>query len=107
MIRKLIVGLTASFIAASFADGARAEQQPPPSPELIKEVQSRLFELGYVVWPDGNWDDRTKAAIKNWHQITKRPISDVMSDDDVAYLRTAPPAKPWGGVVYDSKGHYR
>jgi hypothetical protein len=108
MIRKLIVSLTASFVAAaSLPAGARAEQTPPPSPELIKEIQSRLFDLGYIVWPDGNWDDRTRAAVKTWHQLTNRPVSDAMSADDVAYLRTLPPNKVWGGVVYDSKGHYR
>ena len=85
--------------------GARAEA--PPSHELIKEIQSRLFELGYMVWPDGNWDERTKAAIKGWHQNVNRSGTDAMSDDDVAYLRTMPPSKVWGGVVYDSKGHYR
>jgi hypothetical protein len=53
------------------------------------------------------WDDRTKAAIKNWHQRTNRPMSNVMSGDDMAYLRTAIPSKSWGGVVYDSKGRYR
>jgi len=108
VIRKLIVGFTASFIAAaSLPAGALAEQPPPPSPELTKEIQSRLFDLGYVVWPDGNWDERTKAAVRAWHQLAKRPVSDVMSDDDVAYLRTLTPNKVWGGVVYDSKGHYR
>jgi len=108
MIRKLIVSLTASFIAAtSVPTGARAEQTPPPAPELVKEIQSRLFDLGYVVWPDGNWDDRTKAAVKTWHQFTNRPVSDAMSADDVAYLHILPPNKVWGGVVYDSKGHYR
>jgi hypothetical protein len=106
MIRNLIVSLTAGFIAAaSLPAGACAEA--PPSPELIKEVQSRLFDLGYVVWPDGNWDDRTKTAVKTWHQITNQPVSDAMSADDLAYLRTMPPNKVWGGVVYDSKGHYR
>jgi hypothetical protein len=30
-----------------------------------------------------------------------------MSADDVVYLRTLPPNEVWGGVVYDSKGHYR
>jgi hypothetical protein len=106
MIRNLLVSLTAAFIAAaSLSAGAVAET--PPSPELIKEIQSRLFDLGYIIWPDGNWDDRTKAAVKTWHQFTNRPVSDAMSTDDVAYLRTLPPNKVWGGVVYDSKGHYR
>ena len=106
MIRHLIVGLAAGFIAAaSLPAGARAEA--PPSPELVKEIQSRLFDLGFMVWPDGNWDDRTKAAVKAWHQRANRPGTDAMSDDDVAYLRTLPPNKVWGGVVYDAKGHYR
>jgi peptidoglycan hydrolase-like protein with peptidoglycan-binding domain len=106
MIRKLIVSLTASFVAAaSLPAGARAEA--PPAPELVKEIQSRLFDLGYIVWPDGNWDDRTKAAVKAFHQLANRPGSDEMSADDVAYLRTPSPNKVWGGVVYDSKGHYR
>jgi hypothetical protein len=108
MIRKLVVSLTASWmIVAGLPTDARAEQPPPPSPELVKEIQSRLFDLGYVAWPDGKWDDRTQTAIKNWHQDTNRPISNVMSDDDVAYLRTAKPHRIWGGVVYDSKGRYR
>jgi len=106
MIRHLIVGLAAGFIAgASLPAGARAEA--PPSREIVKEIQSRLFDLGFMVWPDGNWDDRTKAAVKAWHQRANRPGTDAMSDDDVAYLRTLPPNKVWGGVVYDAKGHYR
>lgn len=105
MIRNLIVSLTAGFMAAaSLPAGALAEQPPPPSPELINEIQSRLFDLGYIVWPDGNWDERTRAAVGAWHQLTKRPASDVMSDGDVAYLRNLKPNKVWGGVVYDSKG---
>src|ERR1700744_728044 len=109
MIRKFAVSLYAGWIvAAAFPAAALAQQEaPPPAPELVKEIQARLFDLNYVVWPDGNWDDRTRAAIKGWHQITNRPISNAMSDDDVAYLRTASPPKIWGGVVYDSKGHYR
>jgi peptidoglycan hydrolase-like protein with peptidoglycan-binding domain len=108
MIRKLIVSLAAGFIAAAgLPAGARAEQTPPPSPELIKEIQSRLFDLGYMAWPDGNWDDRTKAAVKAWHQRANRPGTEAMSADDVAYLRTLPPNKVWRGVVYDSKCHYR
>jgi hypothetical protein len=110
MIRKLVVSLlAASVVGASLPAEALAQQkeQPPPAPELVKEIQSRLFDLNYVIWPDGNWDDRTRAAIKGWHQNTNRPISDAMSDDDVAYLRTASPLKVWGGVAYDSKGHYR
>jgi len=108
MIRKLTVSLAAIWMMVTgLPAGARAEQPPPPSPELLKEIQSRLFDLNYIVWPDGNWDDRTQAAIRNWHQVTSRPISNVMSDDDMAYLRTASPPKTWGGVVYDSKGHYR
>jgi hypothetical protein len=108
MIRKLFVSMTASFIVAtSVPTGARAEQTPPPSPELIKEIQSKLFDLGYMAWPDGNWDDRTKAAVKAWHQVANRPGLDAVSADDIAYLRTLPPNKVWGGVVYDSKGHYR
>lgn len=109
MIRKLVVSLCAGWIVGmSFPAAALAQKEPPPpAPELVKEIQSRLFDLNYVVWPDGNWDDRTKAAVKGWHQTTNRPISDAMSDDDVAYLRTASPPKVWGGVVYDSKGRYR
>ena len=106
MIRKLILSLAAGFIAtAGLAAGARAEG--PSSPDVAKDIQSRLFDLGYIVWPDGNWDDRTKAAVKTFHQITNRPGSDSMSDEDIAFLRTQSPDKPWGGVVYDSKGHYR
>ncbi len=106
MIRNLIVSLAAGFIAAaSLPAGARAEA--PPSPELVKEIQSRLFELGFMVWPDGNWDDRTKAAVKAWHQRANRPGTDAMSNDDLTYLRSLPPNKLWGGVVYDAKGHYR
>jgi peptidoglycan hydrolase-like protein with peptidoglycan-binding domain len=111
MIRKLTVSFATSFIAAaSLTAGAlaqNAQQEAPPAPELVKEIQSRLFELNYTVWPDGNWDDRTKAAIRSWHQIANRPVSNVMSDDDMAYLRKATPYKVWGGVIYDSKGHYR
>jgi hypothetical protein len=108
MIRKLIVSFVAICIAAAILPtGARAEHPPAPSPGLLKEIQTRLFDLNYIVWPDGNWDDRTQAAIKTWHQVTNRPISNVMSDDDVAYLRTAKQYKTWGGVVYDSKGRYR
>jgi hypothetical protein len=52
MIRKLLVSLTAGFIAAaSLPAGSYAEQAPPP--ELVKEIQSRLFDLGYMAWPDG------------------------------------------------------
>src|ERR1700761_6046779 len=108
VIRRLLARSTAGFImAASLLSGARAQQTPPPAPELVKEIQSRLFDLGYLAWPDGNWDDRTKAAVKTWHQRTNRPGSDAMSADDIAYLRTLPPSKVWGGVIYDSKGHYR
>jgi hypothetical protein len=111
MIRKLVAGLTASFVAATSlpidALAQNAQQEAPPPSELIREIQQRLFDLNYVVWPDGNWDDRTKAAIKSWHQTTNRPMSNVMSGDDMAYLRTATPSKSWGGVVYDSKGRYR
>ena len=108
MIRRLIVCLTASFIAAtSLPTGARAEQTPPPPPELVKEIQSKLFDLGYVVWPDGNWDDRTKAAVKAWHQRANRPGADAISADDAAFLRTMQTNTVWGGVVFDSKGHYR
>jgi hypothetical protein len=105
MIRKLIV----SFIVATSLSGALAQnaQKAPPSAEMIKEIQSRLFDLNYAIWPDGNWDDRTKAAIRSWHQIANRPMSNVMSDDDMAYLRAATPYKVWGGVIYDSRGHYR
>jgi peptidoglycan hydrolase-like protein with peptidoglycan-binding domain len=106
MIRNLIVSLTAGFIAAaSLPAGARAEAAP--SPELVKEIQSRLFDLGFMVWPDGNWDDRTKAAVKAWHQRANRPGTDAMSNDDLINLRTLPPNKVWGGAVYDAKGHYR
>jgi hypothetical protein len=108
MIRNLVVSFAMGWIAAvNLPTGALAQQPATPSPELVKEIQTRLFDLNYVVWPDGNWDDRTQAAIKSWHRITNRPGSNVMSDDDVAYLRTAKPFKTWGGVVYDSKGHYR
>jgi hypothetical protein len=108
MIRHLVAGLAASSIAAAgLASGALAQQQQPPSPELVRDIQSRLFELSYKVWPDGNWDERTQAAIRSWHQVTHRPLSNVMSDDDVAYLRTASPYKSWGGVIYDAKGRYR
>ena len=111
MIRHLIVSIAVSLIAAMSVPAAalaqNAQPQSPPSPELVKEIQSRLFELNYAVWPDGNWDDRTKAAVKSWHQITNRPMSDAMSADDMAYLRTAIPYKIWGGVVYDSRGRYR
>jgi hypothetical protein len=108
MIRHLVVSLVVGWIAAAgLSSGAFAQQPAPPSPELVKEIQSRLFDLNYLVWPDGNWDDRTQAAIKSWHQVTHRPVSTVMSDDDVAYLRTATPYKAWGGAVYDSKGRYR
>jgi hypothetical protein len=111
MIREFFAGLTASFVAATSlpveALAQNAQQEAPPSSELIREIQQRLFDLNYIVWPDGNWDDRTKAAIKNWHQTTNRPLSNVMSGDDMAYLRTATPSKDWGGVVYDSKGRYR
>lgn len=111
MIRHRMVSLTASLLAAAgLAAGAlaqTAQQDAPPSPEQTKEIQSRLFDLNYAVWPDGNWDERTRAAVRSWHQVTKRPPSSVMSPDDMAYLRTASPNKVWGGVVYDSKGHYR
>src|ERR1700761_3389101 len=106
MIRKLVVSFFAGWIVLPAVALAQKEL-PPPAPELVKEIQSRLFDLNYVVWPDGNWDDRTRAAIQGWHRNTNRPISDAMSDDDVAYLRTASPPKVWGGVAYDSKGHYR
>jgi hypothetical protein len=110
MILKLVVSLTAGFVAAtSLPVDALAQnaQEAPPSSELIREIQQRLFDPNYVAWPDGNWDDRTKAAIKSWHETTNRPVSSVMSGDDMAYLRTAIPSKSWGGVVYDSKGRYR
>jgi peptidoglycan hydrolase-like protein with peptidoglycan-binding domain len=111
MICKLIAGVAASFLTTTILPAAAlaqdAQPEAPPSPELTREIQSRLFDLNYLVWPDGNWDDRTRAAIKHWHQITNRPVSEVMSGDDVAYLRTAKPSKSWGGVVYDSSGHYR
>jgi hypothetical protein len=111
MFRKFIVCLATSFIAATgLPAGAlaqNAQQEEQLSAELIKEIQSRLFELNYAVWPDGNWDDRTKAAVKSWHQITNRPMSNAMSGDDITFLRTAIPNKVWGGVIYDSKGRYR
>jgi hypothetical protein len=111
MIRKLVVSLTATFMGSASlpvdALAQNAQQNAPPSSELVREIQQRLFDLNYLVWPDGNWDDRTKTAIKNWHQTTNRPMSDVMSGDDIAYLRTATPSKSWGGVVYDSTGRYR
>jgi peptidoglycan hydrolase-like protein with peptidoglycan-binding domain len=77
MILKLVVSLTAGFVVAtSLPVDALAQnaQEAPPSSELIREIQQRLFDPNYVAWPDGNWDDRTKAAIKSWHETTNRPV---------------------------------
>ena len=68
MILKLVVSLTASFVAATSlpvdALAQNAQQEAPPSSELIREIQQRLFDLNYVAWPDGNWDDRTRPLLK-------------------------------------------
>jgi peptidoglycan hydrolase-like protein with peptidoglycan-binding domain len=106
MFRNLVVGLTAIWMAATGLP-ALAQQDAPPPAELVREIQSRLFDLNYQVWVDGNWDERTRAAVKEWHRITGLPNPEAMSDGDMAYLRTAPPVKVWGGLVYDALGHYR
>jgi hypothetical protein len=51
MSRKLFVSLTASFMAATSlpadAVAQNAQQEAPPSSELIREIQQRLFDLNY------------------------------------------------------------
>jgi hypothetical protein len=79
----------------------------PPSRDQIPEIQDRLFELNYKLWSNGSWDEKTRQAVKEWHENTKRPGTELMSDDDIAFLRTANPSKVWGAVAYDARGHYR
>jgi hypothetical protein len=65
---RRLLGICTSTLSPSFSKSLpaqNAQQAPPPSSELIREIQQRLFDLNDVVWPDGSWDDRTKAAIKN------------------------------------------
>jgi hypothetical protein len=109
--RSLWCDGSARVATAPSAPSRSADLSPrpdgPPSREQIQEIQSRLFDLNYELWPNGTWDEKTRKSVKMWHENTKRPNPDTMSDDDIAFLRTAPPLKVWGGVVFDARGHYR
>ena len=75
------------------------------SPEIVREVANRLYNLNYDVPPAASVVDADfRDAIRRWQSVTKRAETGDMTAADVAYLRSATPPTTWGSMAYNISG---
>ena len=75
------------------------------SPEIVREVQNKLYNLNYSIKVvNGVLDAETRTAIRRWQGVTKSPETGDMTVDDLARLRRAAVPTVWGAIGYNSRG---
>lgn len=86
---------------------------PPPSkttsaltgPEVVREIQDRLYNLNYVVGArNGRVTPQTQDAIRKWQENVKEPVTGDMTEAQLALLRRARAPTTWGALAYFAKG---
>jgi peptidoglycan hydrolase-like protein with peptidoglycan-binding domain len=106
----------------AFADTARArlkqlgpssaQPQMPSAPGraltdagVVREVQEKLYNLNYDISVlNGQMNEETRTAIREWQTTAKREATGEMSDDDLTELRAARIPTTWGALAYAAKG---
>jgi peptidoglycan hydrolase-like protein with peptidoglycan-binding domain len=72
---------------------------------IVREVQERLYNLNYDISVfNGQMNEETRAAIRNWQRIVKHDVTGDMSREELDLLRSARIPTTWGAVAYAAKG---
>ena len=87
---------------------------PAPSPTdtrpaltnaaVIREVQERLYNLNYDLSINGQLDEATRKAIREWQTNTRREPRGDMNMGELAALRNARLPTTWGALAYAARG---
>ncbi|NIU74136.1 MAG: hypothetical protein GWN71_11270, partial [Gammaproteobacteria bacterium] len=92
--------LSLALALLAFPSGAQAAGDEPPAsfPQLVKDIQSMLTELGYRPGPvDGAMGERTRQSIRRYQSNTGLPVTGHPSASLWKHLRVttgAAPAEP-------------
>lgn len=82
-----------------------ANDSPIGDPSLIREIQNRLYELGFDPGPmNGKSNDSMRQAIRKFEAKNNMAQTDEPTQELLRRLREAEALKPWGTIVYMKSG---
>jgi peptidoglycan hydrolase-like protein with peptidoglycan-binding domain len=74
------------------------------SPEIVREVQERLYNLNYTVAVTGRLSKDTHEAISAWQQVVRRPVTGELDGEGLQLLRSARMPSVWGALAFVARG---
>jgi peptidoglycan hydrolase-like protein with peptidoglycan-binding domain len=75
------------------------------TPEVIMEVQKKLYEIGFdVPKPDGKMSDKLKAAIARLQANSRMPDTGRLTAAQLTALRLTPAPAPWAAIAWQGRG---